>query len=231
MPPTVEDISLGEIMLFKDLSPAELARVSSYLRPASFPAGTALMTMEQPGDIAYIIRSGTVKIYVEQVDGSEVILAILGSGELIGELSLLDNIGRSATVVTLEPSSLYWMDRATFGECLHTMPQMTLNLVRILSRRLRLANAHNQVLAAQDVFGRVAHQVLAFADAYGEPDSNGDIVIPLRLTQTDLASLVGASRVRVNQVLGHYQQRNYLSVNQKYYITVHNRAALAQRCQ
>jgi CRP/FNR family cyclic AMP-dependent transcriptional regulator len=160
-----------------------------------------------------------------------VILAILGGGQLVGELSLIEQQARSATVVTLEESTLLWIDRVAWQQCLETMPALTLNLVRLLARRLRLANAQIQALATQDVFGRVARQLLAFAAEYGQPNTNGETVIPLRLTQSDLASLVGASRVRVNQVLSFYQQRHVITIHPNYHITVLNVQALAQRCQ
>ena len=121
------------------------------------------MTAGQPGEVAYLIARGTVKIYVEQADGSDVILAILGPGEIVGELSLVDSFGRSGSVVTLEECALFWIDRAAFQACLQTMPAMTHNLVRILARRLRLANSHIKLLATQDVFGRIAYLLLSFA--------------------------------------------------------------------
>ena len=151
---------------------------------------------------------------------------------MVGELSLVDSFGRSGSVDTLEECTLFWIDRAAFQTCVQTMPAMTYNLVRILARRLRLANSHIKLLATQDVFGRVAYLLLSFAQEYGQPAPNGDLVIPLHLTQSDLASLIGASRVRVNQVLGFYKERNYISVDPShYYITVHDQAALARRCQ
>ncbi len=88
-----------------------------------------------------------------------------------------------------------------------------------------------QPLAALDVYRRVARQILAFTQEYGQPAPNGDITIPFRLTQTDMADLVGASRVRVNHVLVHYKEQHYISVDQNYRITVHDKEALAQRCQ
>jgi CRP/FNR family cyclic AMP-dependent transcriptional regulator len=219
------------MLLFQGLAPAELERINAQLRRTTFAAGTALMTAEQPGGVTYLIREGTVKVHIEQADGSDVILAILGPGEILGEMTLMDSDARSANVVTLEESTLLWIDHETLRAYMRDMPLIAENMVRILSRRLRLANAQVQSLATQDVFGRVARQILAFSEEYGRPTDDGAIMIPLRLTQSDLASLVGASRVRVNQVLVHYQQRNYISVSQQHYMTVHDRAALAQRCR
>jgi CRP/FNR family transcriptional regulator, cyclic AMP receptor protein len=221
---------LGDMPLFSGLAPHELARLDDLLRHRSVPAGANLITIDQPGEAAYIILKGTVKVHAEQSDGSDVILAILGPGEVLGEMSVADSLGRSANAETLEPVELAWMDRASFRECLETMPAMTYNLVRILSRRLRMANTQIEALASMDVYGRVARQLLAFAREYGQPAPHSGVTIPLRLTQSDIADLVGASRVRVNQVLVFYKEHNYISIDPSYRITVLDQEALARRC-
>ncbi|RPI24211.1 MAG: Crp/Fnr family transcriptional regulator, partial [Chloroflexota bacterium] len=133
--------------------------------------------------------------------------------------------------VTLEETAVVWMDRATFQESLQAIPPMTLNLVRILSARVRLSNELIQALATLDVYGRVARQLLAFAERYGETCANGSTSIPIRLTQGDIADLVGASRKRVNQVMVAFKQQNYIAVNNNGRITVIDRLALAKFCR
>lgn len=231
MPATVDPNTLATLPLFHGLPQEALSRLTRLLHRKTFAAGTTLMTAEQPGEVAYIVVSGTVKVHIEQADGSDVILAILGPGALVGELSLIEDQGRSATVETLEESTLLWLNRAAFDECRATMPEINHNLVRLLARRVRLANAQIQSLATKDVFGRVACLLLVFAELYGMPGANGDILIPLRLTQSDLGSLVGASRVRVNQVLGFYKDRKYLSIHPNFHITLHDPTALTRRCE
>jgi CRP/FNR family transcriptional regulator, cyclic AMP receptor protein len=222
--------TLEKIPLFRGLSGQDLSRLAPMLHHMTMYAGSNLMSVAEQGEAVYILLGGTVKIHVEQRDGSDVILAILGAGETVGDMDMVDALGRSANVVTLEETELLWMQRAAFQECLQTMPTLTLNLTRILTRRLRISNAQVQALSALDVYGRVARQILAFAQEYGHSSPNGDIIIPFRLTQTDMADLVGASRVRVNQVLVHFKEQHYISVDQNYRITLHDRGALAQRC-
>ncbi|GAC1359536.1 MAG: cAMP-activated global transcriptional regulator CRP [Herpetosiphon sp.] len=222
--------ALAALPLFAGLSDAELTTLRPMLHRRTFPAGTPLLATDQWGEVAFIIEDGTVKVHNEQANGKDVILAILGPGEVVGELSILDRGGRSANVVTVTTATLLWINRPELETCLQTLPTMTLNLARILARRLRMANAQLQSLATKDVFGRVAYLLLAFAAAYGKPGANGDLLIPLHLTQTELASLVGASRVRVNHVIGFYKDRHYISVDRNYHITVHDQPALAQRC-
>jgi CRP/FNR family transcriptional regulator, cyclic AMP receptor protein len=89
-------------------------------------------------------------------DGSEVILAILGGGEIVGEMSVAESFGRSANLITLEETTFLLMDRGTFRASVEELPTMALNLTNILSRRLQLANAHLRSVAAMDVPGRVA---------------------------------------------------------------------------
>lgn len=229
--PAVPDPSvLAELPLFNGLTNEQLSKLGTFLQYKRASAGTEIIRANQPGGNAYIILAGSVKIHIDQPDGSDVILAILGAGELVGEMSLADSLGRSATVVALEPVTLLSIDRVTFWASLKEMPNMTYNLVSILSRRLRLANLHTQSLARLDIYGRVAAQLLAFAREYGAATPDSDTLIPLRLTQSDLASMVGASRVRVNQALGFFKRRNYISINHDRYITVHDADALRSRC-
>jgi CRP/FNR family transcriptional regulator, cyclic AMP receptor protein len=217
--------------LFSGLADAQLEALQEHLHVKTFPAATAVVLADQPGEVVFIILNGTVKVQVDQTDGTEVILAVLGSGQTIGEMSAMDHLGRSANVVTIEQTTLIWIDRAVFGEYLLTMPRLTYNLARILTARLRVANAQIQALATQDVHGRVARQLLSLAQEYGREAPDGGCVIPLRLTQGDLASLVGASRVRVNQALVLYKERGFISTDDANHIVVRNWAALAQRCQ
>jgi len=185
----------------------------------------------QPGEAVYVVLEGSVKASVVRPDGAEVILAILGPGEVVGEMSPADSLGRSADVVTLEGTTLLWIDRPTFRAGLSASPALARNLAEVLSRRLRLTNAHLISLASLDVPGRVASQLLALAREYGEETPEGATLIPMRLTQTDLAALVGASRARVNQALGYYKKRGLISVGRDGRIIVHDGPALAQRAR
>jgi len=227
----INPCTINSIDLFCGLTSDQLGWVDARLYRRTFPAGANIMTAEQPGEVVYIIQSGTLKIHIEQADGADVILAILGPGDVVGEMSLIDSAGRSASVITLEESQLLWMKGDAFQECLSTTPQVSQNLVRMLSRRVRLANELIQALATLDVHGRVARQLLAFADKYGEPGVSGHILIPIRLTQGDIADLVGASRKRVNQVMVTFKQQGYISVDEKSRITVHDRKPLARLCR
>ncbi len=229
--PSVDPGLIQDVDLFHGLTREQLERVSGWLYCRTFPAETNIITAEQPGEVVYIILNGTVKIHIEQADGSDVVLGILGPGDIVGEMSLIDSIGRSASVTTLEDSRLLWMGKGSFQECLHNMPAFSQNLVRIFSGRLRLANEVIQALATLDVHGRVARQILAFAEKYGQPGAGSQVLIPIRLTQGDIADLVGASRKRVNQVMVTFKQQSYISVDEQSRITLLDRKSLARVCR
>jgi CRP/FNR family transcriptional regulator, cyclic AMP receptor protein len=200
------------------------------VRHRTFPAGANIITAEEAAETVFVVLKGSVKVYVTRPDGTEVILAALGRGELIGEMNLADSLGRSANVITLEETNFLLMDRGTFRASVEQLPTMALNLANVLSKRLRMANAHLRSVAAMDVPGRVAAQLSALAREYGEPSSNGTL-IPLPLTQSDLAALVGASRVRVNQAIAFFKKRRYLSVGTDRRISVHDADALARHAR
>jgi CRP/FNR family cyclic AMP-dependent transcriptional regulator len=186
------------------------------------------MTIEQPGEAVFIILHGTVKIHIEQ-GGRDVILSVLGSGDLLGEMSLIDSVGRSASALTLENSLMLWMDKTTFNYLLDNFPPVARNLVKILSARVRLSDQVIQSLATLDVNGRVARQLLAFAERYGRDVPDG-VQVRIVLTQGDLADLVGASRKRVNQTMVFFKEQGLVSTDVDGRFIIHNKEGLARFC-
>jgi len=186
------------------------------------------MTIEQPGEAVYVILHGTVKIHIEQGE-RDVIIAILGTGDMLGEMSLIDSIGRSASAVTLENSLMLWMDKSTFNYMLDNFPPVARNLVKILSARVRLSDQLIQALATLDVNGRVARQLLAFAEKYGR-EKDGMTQIRIALTQGDIADLVGASRKRVNQTMVLFKEQGLIDTDAEGRIAIKDNEGLARYC-
>lgn len=219
---------LSDIKLFEGMNPTQLDWVAHRAHRKIFTAGSNVLTIEQPGEAVYIILHGTVKIHVEQGE-RDVILSILGSGDLLGEMSLIDSMGRSASAVTLEDTLMLWMDRTTFNYILDNFPAVARNLVKILAARVRLSDQMIQSLATLDVNGRVARQLLAFAERYGKDVKDG-VQVRIALTQTDIADLVGASRKRVNQTMVFFKEQGLVSVVENGRIVIHDKAGLARYC-
>ena len=219
---------LADIDLFKGLTPTQLEWVAQRAHRRVFEAGRNVLTIEQPGEAVYIILHGTVKIHIEQGE-RDVIISILGAGDLLGEMSLIDSVGRSASAVTLEDSLLLWMDRLSFHYMLDNFTPVARNLVRILSSRVRLSDQLIQALATLDVNGRVARQLLAFAEKYGR-EKDGATQIRIVLTQSDIADLVGASRKRVNQAMVLFKERGLIDTDAEGRIAIKDSAGLAKFC-
>jgi CRP/FNR family cyclic AMP-dependent transcriptional regulator len=231
MPIASDPRELTQLPLFRDLSLEHLAWVNERLHRSAYPAHATVLAVDQPAEVVYIVHSGTIRIHVEQMSGADVFIDISGPGDIMGEMAVIDGVRRSASALTLEDCVLYWMDRASFLEALRTIPTISINLIRVLSNRLRLANERIQAFAALNVDGRVAHHVLAFAHKYGRRQSNGDIIIPIRLTQSDVAELVGSTRESVNKIMSYMRRRKLISIDRDYRITVHDMKGLEQVIQ
>jgi CRP/FNR family transcriptional regulator, cyclic AMP receptor protein len=219
----------ADIQLFAGLTPTQLGWVTQRAHRRVFEAGRNVLTIEQPGEAVYIILHGTVKIHIEQGE-RDVIISILGAGDLLGEMSLIDSIGRSASAVTLEKSLLLWMDKVTFNYMLDNFTPIARNLVKILSARVRLSDQLIQALATLDVNGRVARQLLAFAEKYGF-EQDGATQIRIVLTQGDIADLVGASRKRVNQTMVFFKEQGLIGTDSEGRIAIKDGEGLAGFCK
>jgi CRP/FNR family cyclic AMP-dependent transcriptional regulator len=229
LPAIADPTNLRKVALFNDMALPQLAVLNGLMRRHVLPAGARLLMADQLADTAYVIQSGMVKIVVEDADGSELILAILGPGDVIGELTIGDCRGSARSIVSLDETSLFWIDLQAFQRCLQTMPILNANLSTVLSRRVRMANERIEALAGMDVRTRVVRHLLLLANEYGqqvENEPNGCIRIPLRLTQADLARLVGASRVRVNHTLSELRRRQVVELHGDHQLWIRDVAAL-----
>jgi CRP/FNR family cyclic AMP-dependent transcriptional regulator len=226
MSPHVADLNLDTIPLFSGLSKSQQDWAASRLFEHTFPKNHELIVAGMPGEFLYILLAGTVKVFIPQRDGEDVIVAILGPGDLVGEMSVIDRSGRSASVITLEETGVLWMAQSSFQKALQTMPAMAQNLIGILNNRLRTSTGQIQALAALDVQQRLIRQLLNFSARYGKPGENGETIIPIRLTQNDLAGLVGASRKRVNQAMVALKHCGWIAVDTDFHITLLDPARL-----
>jgi CRP/FNR family cyclic AMP-dependent transcriptional regulator len=218
------------IPLFADLTAEERLRIAPLLRRKLFPASTAIIAAEHPGQEVYFILEGTVKVSVDQSDGSSLILAILGPGSVVGEMGVIQRGHRSATVVTMERSSVAWMYRDDFERCLRDYPDIGVRLAAIIAQRLRLANERLLSFITEDVDQRIARMLLSFAIEHGARRDDGSIHIPIRLTQTDLAEYVGASRISVNRAVSALRDARLISVDRRYQCTILDQHGLERRC-
>jgi len=193
------------IPLFSGLGDEELAVLFRYAVKKTLPRNTLLFPQGAPGDALYIIQRGKVKVVLSDVEGKEVILSVLGPGDFFGEMALLDDQPRSAAVMTMESSEFYVISKSDFRACVASQPELATNLLRHLSRRLRVADQKIGSLALMDVYGRVAGTLLQLAEYDGDKR-----VLTGHYTQKDIASMVGASREMVSRIFKDLTEAGFI---------------------
>jgi CRP/FNR family cyclic AMP-dependent transcriptional regulator len=217
--------------VFAALGPAELDGLTERLRERAVPAGGDVVGQEGPLDEVFVLVEGSLKVYRRQEDGSEVILRVLGPGEIVGELSATDRIEPWAGVAALEDSRLLRLDGDGFRRLIEEVPAARVGLIDLLCRRVRVADERISSMAALDVEGRVACTLLGLARRYGEVKPTGGTRIPIPLTQADLAAMTGASRVRVNQVISKFRSHGWVTLDGRRRLSVQDPSALEDRCR
>ena len=218
---------LAGIPLFATLDADGLNDLAVVTRRRAFHQGEIIFYRDDPGAMMFVIKTGRVRIFLSSPEGQEVALAVFGSGEAFGELALLDGQPRSASAVAIEPTETYCIQRADFIAVATRRPRIALQMLATLSHRLRQTDAMVEDLLFLDVHGRVAKKLLELAETSGSRTPDG-IRIEMRLTQSDLAAMVGASRESVNKVMSYLLDKQYVSV-EKRKITVKRLAELRKR--
>ena len=227
MEPDKETTYFKQVSFFADLPEEEINALSSATKRRTFRAGEVIFHRDDPGQVLYMMKEGKVKICIISPDGQEVSLTVFGKGEVFGEFALLDGLPRSADAVALEKVECYTLQRSDFQNAILKNPKIAILVLEALSKRLRNTNNMVEDLIFLDVYGRVAKKLLELADAHGVKTEEG-VVIDVRLTQQELASMVGASRESVNKVLGYFTDKNFISTD-KHRITIHNTNDLKRR--
>lgn len=171
--------------------------------------GDILFREGDPGDRLYVIGEGKIKLGRTSSDGRENLLAILGPGEMFGELSLFDPGPRTATATAVAETQVLSIGHEQLGEFLAGRPRVAQTLLASLARRLRRTNESLADLVFTDVPGRVAKALLDLSDRFGRP-VDGGLLVSHDLTQEELAQLVGASRETVNKALADFATRGWL---------------------
>ena len=198
---------LRNVPLLSVLSEKELVLLARVVTRKSYARGSQILGAGDPTDSLYILISGRIKVLMSDLDGKEVILAILEPNEFVGEMGLIDNSPRSANVVALEPCEVVCISKSDFKRCLADNFEMAMTVMRGLVKRLR--DADNQIgsLALMDVFGRVARLLLETAEVVG-----GEKVVTRKLSKQDIARMIGASREMVSREMKHLQEEGYIEL-------------------
>ena len=205
--------SAAQLAGITDAFTRELASLG---RLRTYPKNTVFITEGDSSDSVFVILSGKVKVFISDSEGHEMILDMQGAGEYVGEMAL-DGKPRSASVMTLEPSTFAVVAREPIREAIRNNPDFALDMISKIIDRARIATSSVKDLALLDVYGRVARLLLNLS-----VEKDGKLLIPEKITQQEIAERVGASRDMVSRIFRDLSAGGYISVENRF-ITINKK--------
>lgn len=203
---------LQSVSIFWDLNENDLGHIADKMVAKHFENGNYIFLEDSEGEQCFFVLEGSVKVTRLSKDGREVILAMLNEGDFFGEMSLLDGESRSANVIALEKTKVLTLDRNDFIEVVNDYPQIAVQLLKELARRLRKSDRQIASLSLSDAEKRIALCIIRFADEQGVIQ-NGKVSIPKTPIQQDIANMAGTSRETVSRALGLLEKEDLIERN------------------
>ena len=204
--------ALKRLWLFSELADAEIDQIRALARAQRYPARQTIVSQGDDSGDLFLIIDGRLRASSCNANGDEVVLSIMGPGEVFGEMALLDGAPRSATVSTIDACQLLVIEAGSFHALLRQMPTLAAGLMKVMARRIRDLTGRTQDVALLDVESHLAKVVLALANRFGDHSRSGQTAITLKLSQQELASMVGATRELVNRRLRAWAQRGIVEL-------------------
>lgn len=205
--------ALKRLWLFSELADTEIDQIRALARVQRYPARQTIVSQGDESSDLFLVIDGRLRASSCNANGDEVVLSIMGPGDVFGEMALLDGAPRSATVSTLDVCQLLVIEARSFHALLRQMPTLAASLMKVMARRIRDLTARTQDVALLDVESHLAKVLLALANRFGDHDSRtGQTAITLKLSQQELASMVGATRELVNKRLRAWAQRDIIEL-------------------
>lgn len=207
---SLELTALRQSQVLRAVPSVELRKLMEAMRRRTYRRGEVVFHQGDPGDTLHVIAAGRVKVVVIAESGEEIVLFILGPGELFGEIALLDGGPRTASVVAVEPLETATLKRQDFLDLLRRSTVALECVLVALAASLRRTTDELSDFVGLDLYGRLAKRLLGLADSHGRRVDDA-IEIELPLTQEELAGMVGATRASVNKLLGIYEDRGAIA--------------------
>lgn len=201
---------IENISIFVGMAPADRELIEQRVVKRSFPKNTIILSEGDNSDSLYLILSGKVKVFLNDENGKEAIINYEEAGEYFGELSLIDDSTRSASIMTVEQSTLAVITKQAFHQIMKDNPDIAIHLLKDMVRRIRGLTEGIRSLALSDVYGRLSRTLLGMA-----VDRDGQMVIKEQFTQQELANRIGASREMVCRIFKDLVKGGYIRVEQK----------------
>tara|TARA_B100000212_G_scaffold84633_2_gene61553 strand:+ start:3848 stop:4525 length:678 start_codon:yes stop_codon:yes gene_type:complete len=201
---------LKSVNIFSDLSESELNSIQEICKTRKYPKNSMIILEEEMGDVVFIVMSGTVKITRVNDEGKEVILAMLGSGEVFGEMAILDGESRSANALSQENCEVVTINREDFLNLLKTNNKVSLNLMTEFAIRLRKSDQQIEALSLDDAEHRIGVSILNLAEELGVI-RQGVVTVENLPYQQDIANMAGTSRETVSRVMKTFEDRGLIT--------------------
>ena len=199
---------LKNVELFNHLTDEQISELANQSREVQFRKNAILMTEGDAGESMYVIASGLVKVFVSDEDGKELVLYEQGEGAVIGDIALLDDEPRSASVATLENTTAIMINKSDFLRIMQSSPEMALGIIRSLTQRLRHATEGSRSLALDNVYRRLADKLLELSKEAGD----GVLQLPKKYSHQELGNMIGASREMVGKVMAELIKGEYVEL-------------------
>ncbi len=205
---TLTDMELSEFKLFRQLPKETIAALTKHIHVRHYQKRTQIISEGEPAHCLYFVLSGRVKVYLSDDKGKEITVNLHEEGEVFGELSVIQGITRTASVVTTDDSRLGLMSDTDFRACLRDYPEFAMNVMHDLVDRLVQATETIRRLGLMDVYGRIAVLFLTQSEEH-----NGVRALKEKMTQQSIASRVGASREMVARILKDLKIGGYIDMS------------------
>lgn len=207
---------LGKVPLFESLAEADLESIAAVAVSRSIKAREELFHQGDEGTQIYVVASGQLKVVTTSSDGDDLIFCLLDPGEVIGEVGLLANRPRTATITAIKNSELIAIDRRDFQALLRTRPDVAFQLLTVLASRLARVSEFVEDTQFLNLPVRLAKKLIDFANAHGKTglgSSGHDLLIDVKLSQEEWGDLVGSTRESVNKQFRAWSSEGLISLD------------------
>jgi CRP/FNR family transcriptional regulator, cyclic AMP receptor protein len=213
---------LEQAPLFSVLHPTDIRTLATRFHPVLYRRGEMIFREGEPAERLFLIQDGRVKLSISSSRGGELLIGVLGRGQIFGELAVIDRGPRAMNARAMEDSEVYALTSDVFWTMLENRPALARRLLELMARRLRRADQTSQDLVFFDAPTRLARKLLELAEEQGEPTGRADEVrITVRVTQEEMAQMVGVTRGSVNRLIASFAGRGWIDWNDGYPILLH----------
>jgi CRP/FNR family cyclic AMP-dependent transcriptional regulator len=209
---------LEQAPLFSVLHPSDLRTLASRFHVVRYGKGEVIFREGEPTERLFLIDAGRVKLSIASPTGQELLIGVLGRGQIFGELEIIDRGARAMDARAMEDALLYALPADQFWTMLENRPALARRLLELMARRLRRADQTSQDLVFFDAPTRLARRLLQLAEEHGKPVGSGEesVRITVRVTQEELAQMIGVTRESANRLVASFTERGWIDWNDGY---------------